>query len=65
MRALAGSIFAAGTFTAILVSAAQASSMHVEPDPFKPTQNFALRPGSAVRIRRVPSCLTHGISRSV
>jgi hypothetical protein len=47
MRALAGSIFAAGTFTAILVSAAQASSMHVEPDPFKPTQNFALRPGSA------------------
>jgi hypothetical protein len=47
MRVLAGSILAAGAFTAILVSAAQASSMHVEPDPFKPTQNFALRPGSA------------------
>jgi hypothetical protein len=47
MRTLAGSLFAAGAFTAILVSAAQASSMHVEPDRFKSTQNFALRPGSA------------------
>jgi hypothetical protein len=47
MRALAGSLFAAGAFTATLLSAAQASSMHAEPDLFRPTQNFALRPGSA------------------
>ena len=47
MRTLAGSLFAAGAFTATLLSAAQASPMHGEPDPFKPTSNFALRPGSA------------------